>query len=358
MLVFISCSSNEPSQKTPISAVIDDINESPKIASQPLIYHDDENISILTTGYGTFGAYEVATKSIPNRRYDYNETYKNLHLQTVLYYPKALQTPLPTLFFYSGYGMYDPQAYKALLYFIASKGYNAIFLTCPRVELGNLVVATKDAIEAFATHIDKDRVGFIGHSMGAGVTFWMINALSDTLGKKSRLLFPMASGYTVFNDTRLIPAQKSIVVPENTIMIEQVYAQDYSTDIRIGFDIFSNISTSKKLFMFLYGDAYHSADHGTITSKNNYHYDALMQRSIFRPLDALMDATFHQNNKALKILTKELQEDRYFHPYIGTTPIQDINASYVLPITDYPFNCREGGTVVSVRKEYCENLGL
>ena len=351
--LFLGCTSNDTSDN--LSNTI--ISNPSQIAPQPLLYHDDANISQLQSGYGTFGAYEVATKSIPNRFYDYNDDYKALHLQTTLFYPKTLDTPRPTLFFYSGYGAYSADSYKALLYFVASKGYNIIFITCPLVQLSNLPDATRDAITRFSNHIDKSKVGFIGHSMGAGVAFWMINELPE-LGEQARILFPMATGYTVFNDTRLIPAQKSLQFPDNTQMIQQIYAKDYSTDVRIGFDLFLNSDITPKRLMFVYGDAFHTADHGTAMNKAGYHYDALMQRTIFRPLEALMDAAFAENSQALSIMIKESQEDPYFHPYIGTTPLQDIDTNYIHPITSYPFNCYEGGTVASVRKAYCEALGL
>ncbi len=359
----IACSStpqgdnSQPNQQTTTIP----IQNNPKIenaAPQPIIYHDKANIPQLQSGYGTFGTHEVATKDINNTRYDYKPDYKALHLQTTLYYPKDLPLSRPTLFFYSGYGMHDPSAYKGLFYFVASKGYNIIFLTCPRVELGNLPAATRDAIAAFSSHIDIKKVGFIGHSMGAGVTFWMANTLADEVGDDVRILFPMASGYTVFNDSRLIPATKAIHLPQNSKMILQVYARDYSTDIRIGMDIFLNTDIQDKEYMLIYGDSQHIADHGSCMSKNGYDVDAMMQRSIYKALDALMDEGFNDNHQAREKLMKSLQDDPYFHPYIGKMPDIEIDKQYILPQEHYPFNCSIGGGVVSQRKEYCNALGL
>ncbi len=327
------------------------------IAPQPLTYHDDANITFLTSDYGTFGSHRVKTKSIPNTHYDYKPAYQALDLQSTLYYPEDINTSRPTLFFYSGYHMYHPDAYKALLYFVASKGYNIIFLTCPEVELRNLTLVTEDAIEAFATHIDKTKVGFIGHSMGAGVAFWLIEEFKEKLGSQARLLFPMASGYTVFNSS-LIPEGKLIPLPSNTKMIQQVYASDYSTDIRIGIDLFLNntIEPENRDFMLIYGDQNHTADHGTMAHGANY--DALMQRTIFRPLDALMDETFNNKLSARSHLKTLVKSDPYFTPYLSNTPQSDIEDKYILPETNYSFNCSEGGNVISKRKEYCQALGL
>ncbi len=349
---FIACSSSSGDNNNS-SPIADDY-----IAPQPLTYHDDANITALTTGYGRFGKYRVETKSIANTQYNDKPEYQALHLQTTLYYPVDAPTPRPTLFFYSGYHIYHDDAYKALLYFVASKGYNIIFMTCPDVELRNLIPLTQDALDAFRADIDTTKVGFLGHSMGAGVSFWLIKAFESTLGSQARLLFPMASGYTVFN-TNLIPSGKTISLPNNTKMIMQMYQNDGTTDPRIGVDLFLNntIKIQDKNFMFIYGDATHIADHGTVITKATYDYDALMQRTIFRPLDALMDAAFNHNDQAIEHLKNEISADAYFNPYIGTTPQIDIE-QYILPETQYPYNCSKGGSVTSKRKEYCKALGL
>lgn len=322
-----------------------------KIAPQPIIYHDDANIPSLQSGYGTFGFYSVGTKSITNSSYAGN-------LQTTLYYPKELSHSRPTLFFYAGAGVYNANTYKGLFYFVASKGYNIIFLTYSNYSLRPLPSATQEALTAFDSHVDRSKVGFIGHSMGAAVTFWMINELSE-LGGDARILFPMASGYSAFNAYNMIPHDKTIVVPENTKMIQQIYAKDYTTDIRIGIDLYLNnsILEKDKDFMFVYGDSNHSADHGSMATRGGHDVNAMMQRTIFRPLDALMDEAFNKNMQAREQLYKELREDSYFNPYIGKTPHVDIRP-YVLPEENYPFNCSEGGTIESIRKEYCKALGL
>ena len=321
-----------------------------------LRYHDSANIPELLSGYGTFGPYDVHTKSIKNRSYP---RYPNKALQTTLYAPKGLHTPRPTIFFYAGAEVYNADTYKSLFYFIASKGYNAIFLTYPNYELRNLKNATKEALEAFSSEIDQTRVGFSGHSMGAGVAFWLINQFPE-LGKNTHLLFPMATGYSAFNVSNMIPTNKIIALPKNTQMILQTYAKDYSTDLRIGIDLFLNNSLpmNQKDFMLVYGDNTHIADHGTMGNKNDY--NALMQRTIFRPLDALMDEAFKDNTQAISTMKQEILADAYFNPYIGTSPQNEIAPSYILPIDQYPFNCKEAqsGHYISVRKAYCEALGL
>ncbi len=325
-----------------------------QIVPQPLIYHDDANISQLKSGYGAFGRYAVETKTIQNSEFPARTT--------TLYYPKDLNKPLPTLFFYAGAGVYHADTYKGLFYFVASKGYNILFITYENYQLRPLPAITKDAINQFSSHIDRSKVGFLGHSMGAGVTFWMINQLAE-LGNDARILFPMASGYSAFNvETDMIPHDKIIQLPNNTKMILQVYAKDYTTDIRIGIDLFlhNSIPEENKTFMFIYGDENHTADHGSMASKGGYDVDAMMQRTIYRPLDALMDEAFNHNDQAITVMKEESKNDPYFHPYIDDSPQNDINASYIFPIDFYPFNCFEAkaGHYISIRKDYCDALGL
>ena len=359
LLFLTACSPDKENSPATEENIQNNIQKLTTIAPQPaLTQRADETIAALETGYGTFGAYSVETKSIKNTRYDYKERYKALNLNTTLFYPKDANKPLPTLFFYSGYRNYNPDAYKGLLYFVASKGYNIIFLTCPDVELRNLKAVTQDAIDAFSSQIDRSKVGFIGHSMGAGVTFWMINEFKE-LGTTARIHFPMASGYTIFNNTSFIPDKKTLTLPENTKAIHQVYAKDYTTDMRIGIDLFLNTSLSQtdKDYMYIYGDDKHIAGHACMTNRKGYDVDALMQRTIFRPLDALMDEAFNNNNDARRQLKAELVEDNHFNPYIGKTPQYDLQ-QYVLPEENYSYNCSKGGNVASLRNPYCNALGL
>ena len=362
LLLFTACSSDSKAQnKTVIIQDItstdikeDNFPKAEKIIFQPIIYHDSAAISQLQSGYGTFGSHEVATKSITNTHYEGN-------LQTTLYYPKDLKTSRPTLFFYAGAGIYNANTYKGLFYFVASKGYNIVFITYSNYSLRPLPSSTQEALTAFTSHIDISKVGFIGHSMGAGVTYWIINQFPE-LGSDARILFPMASGYSAFNVNNMIPHDKIIALPENTKMILQVYAKDHSTDIRIGIDLFLNNSILKKDkdFMFVYGDSKHSADHSSMASKGGYDVDAMMQRTIYRPLDALMDEAFNHNNQATIIMKAESKNDPYFYPYIDDSPQNDINASYIFPIDFYPFNCHEikGSIYISKRKDYCSALEL
>jgi pimeloyl-ACP methyl ester carboxylesterase len=356
-ILLISCSS-EPAKKIESNQTEQEIlkEEIKVIPSQPLIYYDRSNIPQLSQGYGQFGPYEVTIKHIVNRQFP------DKNLKTTLFYPKKLPLSRPTLFFYAGAEIYDAMQYKSLFYFIASQGYNLIFITYADYHLRPLLQSTQEAVDSFISHIDKTRVGFIGHSMGAGVTFWLINQFPH-LGAKARILFPMASGYSAFNvEYNMIPHEKIIALPENTKMIQQVYAKDYTTDIRIGVDLFVNNSLplKEKDFMFIYGDSNHTADHGMMMRQANYDYDALMQRTIFRPLDALMDAAFNDQPDAIEMMKIESQNDPYFHPYIGKDPQKDIDARYIFPEDFYPFNCLEAksGHYISLRKEYCQALGL
>ncbi len=360
-LFLISCSSDSVDKNTTLLIKDDNpttdtlpIYKKSQISSQPLIYLDDTNISQLESGYGTFGIHAVETKTIQNSEFPARTT--------TLYYPKDLNKSLPTLFFYAGAGVYHADTYKGLFYFVASKGYNILFITYENYQLRPLPAITRDAINQFSSHIDKSKVGFLGHSMGAGVTFWLINQLTE-LGSDARIIFPMASGYSAFNvKTNMIPHDKTIQLPDNTKMILQVYAKDYTTDIRIGIDLFLNnsIAEDNKTFMFIYGDKHHAANHSSMATKDTYHYDAFMQRTIYRPLDALMDEAFNHNLDAKTALQEQSANDPYFHPYIGLNPQLDIDKSYIFPEDFYPFNCSEAksGHYISIRKEYCKALEL
>ncbi|HIP46254.1 MAG TPA: hypothetical protein EYG95_01705, partial [Campylobacterales bacterium] len=75
MLFFTACAS-DPKEENNMTLENTQViqNNTPKIDKIPpqLIYHDSANIPALESGYGTFGSYQVATKSIQNSAYQAN----------------------------------------------------------------------------------------------------------------------------------------------------------------------------------------------------------------------------------------------------------------------------------------------
>jgi hypothetical protein len=89
-------------------------------------------------------------------------------------------------------------------------------------------------------------------------------------------------------------------------------------------------------------------------SKGDIDFDSHMQRSIFRPLDALIDASFNQNSNAIATLKEELKKDSYFHPYIGKDPQNELPKEFIRSKSSYEFSCSQS----KVREKYCNELGF
>jgi len=352
-IAFISCSHSGNSSNTTKNEISKDTtpytsvdNSGAKIAPNeakepkfPLIY--DKSKPLLRGSYGEFGSYDVGYEDIVNHRY-------SGRLITRFYYPKGINKKAPLVLFFSGWGINNPDSYKAILYFIASKGVNVAFVTCPDSDVKQIPSTIReDILERYKDKIDRSLVGFVGHSSGASYTFWIAREFKDELGDKGRFIYTLASDYTIFYEDYYIPAKKIIELPLNTNLIIQMYSNDMTTDLRIGADLFYNNSLplDKKDFMFVFG-----LSHDGCMGKNGYDFDANMQRSIFRPLDALIDKTFNNNQNAIVELKKEIKDDPYYHPYIG----KDIPKSYIKDSSLYDFSCSQS----HVRDKWCKENGF
>ncbi len=263
----------------------------PGIAVAEPIYHDAANIPELTGAwYGAMGEHPVRKMIMPSPWPDYAEnTAKNI----ALYFPSDVDGKKPTVFFVAGWGMGNPETYQGLLYFIASQGFNAVFVPGPSTpELGNknILLTILDGVVdgPWKAMIDTTKIGYAGHSSGAGMIFYLA-AERQNWGTNGRFLFSMAAfwGYHLSDTT-------NINLPADTNLIVQVNHDDYETDPRQNIDFFihNNISLERKSYLYIPGDAQHPSNHGLSYTPNNT-YDALDQVGIYRPLESLMRYSFN-----------------------------------------------------------------
>lgn len=110
-----------------------------------------------------------------------------------LYFPSDVNGRKPTVFFVAGWKMGNPETYQGLLYFIASQGFNAVFVPGPSTpELGNknILLTVLDGVVdgPWKSMIDTEKVGYAGHSAGAGMIFYLA-AERPEWGTAGRFLF-------------------------------------------------------------------------------------------------------------------------------------------------------------------------
>jgi dienelactone hydrolase len=331
-------------------------------------YNDPSNLpELMGDWYGAMGEHPVNKISInnpayPNEIVNQGNNYPGdnsyyfgsedgtVQLKVDLYTPADTTTTRPTIFFISGWRHYFSEQYYSLLYFIASQGFNAIFVSYDETNGASQnhiknILETVVSDPKFSPLIDTTKVGFMGHSMGAGILFELATKL-DNWGTQGRFLFPLA-GATAYHQN-----QPLINLPPNTKMIVQTYNErqndrhyDWDTDPRFSVDylINSNVSDVDKTYLYLPGDADHPSNHSTPKSRYEngaYYFDALQQVGIFRPLESLMRSSFENdtqwNHIGLPASDPNLRTMNGIQFYSGDNPYIDLNIAND-PSDDYRF---------------------
>lgn len=271
----------------------------------------------ITQGYGAFGNHPITEKKFDNsflltNGYNHGDG----GVEITIRYPSDVQGPMPTVLFASGWNQYDPATFSKLIDFIASKGYVVVFTPYPKNSSWAITTyeGMKQAIDENTgvnagdlNIIDTKKIGFFGHSLGAGNIFWLGKKFYKDLnyGEDAKFLFSVA-GWIGFNLTE----QDLTDFPSDCKLRVEIWEEDdYNpnnnptggTSPRIQYYLFNKInipSTEKNYVRVLggpdqpyQGGTYHyGTDHHLVTMDE---YNALDFYAIFRPLDAMMDYTFN-----------------------------------------------------------------
>ena len=214
--------------------------------------------------------------------------------QASIYLPSdaSAANKVPVVFFAPGWGSVDPQDYELLLRFIASHG-NAVIYAKDEKKF-----TSSDMLEDFLSMtndprikplLDTTRIGVLGHSIGGGHVFNILDKLSDShgFGVNGRFIFAIEPWFA-FDMMQL--DMRSL--PENTnVVIQQYGAGGFNaanaTDPRIPlteYYLLESIADSKKDYQVHEG-ADHDYPYGAGT-------DYSSKQIILAPLDALMKYTF------------------------------------------------------------------
>jgi len=276
------------------------------------VYKDDAIPQPLSGGmYGAMGEHLVRKISVASPWPAYKD---KEYLKVDLYIPADVTGKRPTVFFITGYSMYHSESYYSLLYFIASQGYNCVFVphehTNPDFHPELLLTILDSVVQQFAPIIDTTRVGYAGHSEGGGLIFYLAKDRPQW-GTNGRFLFSLAAWWG-FN----LPETGNVDYPPNTNMIIQMGdpALDKGSDPRqnIDFLLHNNIPAERKTYLYLPGDADHPATHrlsysSTIDLRDGQpnpngiaYFNALQQVGLFRPLESLMHYSFGDDDPQWK----------------------------------------------------------
>ncbi len=303
-------------------------------------------IAPIDTGYGQWGAHGVS----PATTFSFvSQGYTNT---VTLYFPGDQTAAAPSFFFAPGWDV-PCEGYGELLRFMASKGYVSV---CDDYHedsgaIGNqLYESFKEAASRYPTKIDISKVGFSGHSAGAGLLTSVGYRLSvgDGWGARGKFIFSSAP-WIDFDLTDTMLAN----YPTDMKLIMQMNEDDTGTDLRTSIDQFENntrIPDSEKDYIILRPASIsgynYLANHAVIGTGDGYGvYDAMDSYGIFRLMDALADYTFTGNPRAKAIaLEQNYDADRQSEmgdlPDLISTddprPIPGLTSAYPCDIADNP----------------------
>ncbi|MDW8220200.1 MAG: alpha/beta hydrolase [Bacteroidota bacterium] len=267
----------------------------------------------ITSGFGADGMFQVDTVRFPAIGWDSASTglpLSGMARNVEVWYPRGSTSPRPTLLFAHGFGGNNPNFYGELLRNCVSRGYTVVFVPYPvSINFASLYRTLDsgftEAVRRFPMLIDSTRIGFAGHSFGAGALPSLAYKafVQRNWGTRGKFLFSMAPWYSLE-----ISQQQLRSFPADTKLIMQIYADDAINDHRMAMDIFLNISIpdDNKDFVTVFADTVqgyiYEAGHGvcTMNTPTGGRFDAYDYYAVFRLLDALMQYTFDTTNKAAK----------------------------------------------------------
>lgn len=221
----------------------------------------------------------------------------------------TVQNPVPVVFFAHGFGGSDYRFYEKMLEQLASSGYIVVFAP---YSIGTAFHAARynqiwsgflAAVERYGGIMDTSRVGFAGHSYGAGATPDMARrGIGQGWGTNGLFLFITAAWYNWGTNLDQIPASAKMIV--------QVYWDDETNDHLISQnDIWNKlpqiaerkwqIIRASKTFCALKAD--HSVPVTNGLGQTEAVLDAYDYWGVWRRLHALADYTFAGNQAAKNV---------------------------------------------------------
>jgi hypothetical protein len=224
-----------------------------------------------------------------------------------VYFPKGISTAAPTVFFLGGNGANTPLGYQPFIRLIVSKGFTVVFVPSPTSQptltrYSNLLSGFRYAAKKFPQYVDTSRVGFVGHSFGAGASFSIANNLftSQNWGTSGRFIIAAAQWYSYG-----ITEYELENFPANTFLLSFIFEDDVVCDHRMAIDIYRSIGISAEnkdlvnVSSSQDADYAYSADH--VAPNSLACYDAIDHYVLFRLTDAMMDFVFRKNPNAKNV---------------------------------------------------------
>jgi dienelactone hydrolase len=276
--------------------------------------------------YGSAGRFAVARQSINNPEPGAPDSVS-------VYLPEnaSAQTRVPVIFFAHGFGGTDFRYYDELSRQIASNGYAVVFapytanlLTSHPVRYQQMWAGFQAAAQQFGNVLDTTRVGFAGHSYGAGAVPELARrAVAAGWGANGLFIFSMAPWYSWGTNYEQIPASTKLIV--------QVYWDDETNQHLIGVnDVWNRLPqiTEKRwqVIRAAQTTCLLSAGHGVPVTGNRdkpEEINAYDYWGVWRKLHALADYTFTGNSRAKFVAFDDTQMGKWrFYALRAVKPLE------------------------------------
>jgi hypothetical protein len=264
-------------------------------------------ISPIDSGFGSAGPWQMDIDSLPQPLWPNHFVH--------IFLPHKTHGPRPVVFFCHGYSSSNPEYYLPLITHIVSNGYVVVFSPYQMIAMDPKEVkkyATVErgfeaALEVYRSAIDTTKIGFVGHSFGAGaipaLALWAM--IDKNWGAKGVFLHMMAPWYSYEIDR-----MKLRLFPSRVKLLMEVFADDRVNDHRMAISVFNtiNIPVSEKNFIMLNSDSTGTckliADHNTPKGPFDprAEEDALDYHGIYRLFDALAAYTFDTDSTAKSVV--------------------------------------------------------
>lgn len=270
-------------------------------SADPLACDPADQVQPITRGYGKPGPYAVAERQIDNPNY---------FVDITIYYPdEPSLEPVPVVFFAHGYFGIFASVYEAFMRNMASQGVAVVFVPYDFSPFTNITEKYNTMWEGFVVaadtagpRFDLTRVGFVGHSFGAGALPWLgwKAYVEAGWGTNGGFVFSLAPYYSF-----LVSQAQIDQFPDQVAWVMQVYEVDDVNDHRMAIDIYNSLPTpsSQKDYHVLYTDSYNgctqAADHGVPTTGDVL--NGLDYYGTYRIAHALIAYTFNGDARGQQV---------------------------------------------------------
>jgi len=291
------------------------------------------DIAPVDSGFGAPGTYKIVVDTFP-------APVVSPRSRLYVFRPDTREKA-PCILFCPKYGSENPAEYSGMITYLASKGfvvvyppYRAQVFTRKSIEVTTLTDEMFGIVAGvIRPYIDTTRIGFIGHSYGAGIVPGVTKRIVEKMGwgRNGAFMYLLSPWYFAGISKRELQAY-----PGNVKTVIQVFDDDNVNDPRIGSYLFQMISIppENKEFFIVYGDSYEGCrmksdftvplSRGAAGGEDN----ALDVYAVNRLCDALTKAVFNNDTAAgAFVFGNSTDRKVYMGTWPGGTPVKAMTAT-------------------------------